>query len=103
MITGFGFSGFGTSDPEGNLAAAGAAQTPNIDAVRPAQKPCIKNPSVLLLVVLRFFVDPEIVRDGRVSSFPALGGRFGGSPGPPNLIFVLYSRPNVSRTVSGHP
>ncbi len=28
------------------FGAAGAAQTPNIDDFRPAQKPCMKNPSV---------------------------------------------------------
>jgi hypothetical protein len=31
------------------LGAAGAAQTPKIDDSWPAQKPCIKNPSVCML------------------------------------------------------
>ncbi len=30
---------------DGDSPATGAAQTPNIDDVRPAQKPCFKNPS----------------------------------------------------------
>jgi hypothetical protein len=49
---------------------------------------------LLLLVVLRFSVDPEIVLDGRGTSFPALGGRlraregvFGGGPGAPRTLF----------------
>ncbi len=36
--------------------AAGAAKTPNIDDFRPVQKPCIKNPSVLLYLRHRLAV-----------------------------------------------
>ncbi len=47
---------------------------------------------VFVFVVFLFFVDPEMVRIGRETSFPVLGGRFqargGGAGGPPNLIKI---------------
>ncbi len=61
---------------------------------------------VCVVVVLRFCVDPGIVRDGRETSFPSPGGRFrargvgfGEGPGGPkpykNIRF--YSHPDVRR------
>ena len=58
----------------------------------------------ILFVVLGFCVDPEFFRDGRGTSFPALGGRFlargggfGGDPGAPETYtnIYFYSRPDV--------
>ncbi len=59
-----------------------------------------------LWVVLRCFVELELVRDGRETSLPAQGGRFwppgrvcgAGKRGPPNLMkHIFYSRPNFTR------
>ena len=81
-----------------DFGATGAAQTPKIGDFRPAQKPCIKNPSVLLLVVLRFFVDPELVRDGRETSAPTLAVSI---PGPRGLRRGSIGHPSLSWVPEG--
>jgi hypothetical protein len=66
------------------LGAGGAAQTPKLDDLRPAQKPCIKSPSVLLclFVVKRGCMDMRLAHPpDAVDLRPALGRAHDGCVG----------------------
>ncbi len=66
---------------------------------------------VFLFIVVRFCVDPGIVRDGQETSFQALGGRFrargggfGGCPEGPRIHkqIYFYSRQDVRPEYDAH-